>query len=99
MLFYSQYSFSLNVGAILTVIQGVVGVELRALSSAVYYFILNLVGLGLGPLFVGMLSDYLEPSYGQFSLRYALFFVSIVYMICMYFYWKAGQYVTEEMQN
>lgn len=96
--FIPNVLFSLNMGAILTVTQGVVGVQQRALSSAVYYFVLNLVGMGLGPLVVGMLSDYLTPTYGQFSLRYALFMVSIVYTICIYFYWKAGEHLVEEME-
>ena len=96
--FIPNVLFSLNMGAILTVTQGVVGVQQRALSSAVYYFVLNLVGMGLGPLVVGMLSDYLTPTYGQFSLRYALFMVSVVYMICIYFYWKAGEHLVEEME-
>jgi MFS family permease len=30
---------------------------MRALTSAVLFFILNLIGLGLGPLIVGALSD------------------------------------------
>ncbi len=96
--FIPNVLFSLNMGAILTVTQGVVGAEQRALSSAVYYFVLNLIGMGLGPLAVGMLSDYLMPTYGQFSLRYALFIVSIVYTICIYFYWKAGEHLEEDMQ-
>ena len=96
--FIPNVLFSLNMGAILTVTQGVVGVQQRALSSAVYYFVLNLIGMGLGPLVVGMLSDYLTPTYGQFSLRYALFMVSVVYMICIYFYWKAGEHLVEEME-
>ncbi len=95
--FIPNILFSLNMGAILTVIQGVVGVELRALSSAVYYFVLNLIGMGLGPLAVGMLSDYLTPAYGDFSLRYALALVALVYLICMYFYWKAGEYLAVDM--
>jgi len=95
--FIPNVLFSLNMGAILAVTQGVVSAKMRALSSAVYYFVLNLVGMGLGPLAVGLLSDYLTPSYGDYSLRYALFIVSNFYLICIYFYWKAGEYVEEEM--
>ncbi|MGB3625366.1 MAG: hypothetical protein WA989_06055, partial [Henriciella sp.] len=31
--------------------------RMRALTSAILFFVLNLIGLGLGPLVVGMLSD------------------------------------------
>ncbi len=46
--------------------------HMRAMASAVLLFILNMIGMGLGPLAVGMLSDALEPSYGIESIRYAL---------------------------
>jgi len=95
--FIPNVLFSLNMGALLTVIQGVVSAEMRSMSSAVYYFVLNLIGMGLGPLFIGIMSDYLTPIYGVESLRYSLFFVSIIYLVCIYFYWKAGQYVAEDM--
>lgn len=97
--FIPNVLFSLNMGALLTVTQGVVGVKMRAMSSAVYYFVLNLIGLGLGPLFVGALSDYLGPIYGTESLRYALFIVTIIYLFCMYFYWKAGEHIEVDMQR
>ena len=33
---------------------------------------MTLLGVGVGPLFVGMLSDFFVPSLGTESLRYAL---------------------------
>ena len=36
------------------------------------FFVLNLVGLGFGPLMVGMISDMLKPALGVESLRWAL---------------------------
>ena len=50
---------------------------MRALASAILLFIVNIVGLGLGPLFVGFLSDTLEPSLGVEAIRYALLFVVV----------------------
>ncbi|MDX1736535.1 MAG: MFS transporter, partial [Halioglobus sp.] len=52
-----------------------VGLRMRALSSAILFFILNIIGLGLGPLLVGMLSDQLEPSFGVHSLRQAMLYL------------------------
>jgi MFS family permease len=37
--------------------QGVVSAQLRAVSTAVMLFIINLIGYGFGPLFIGALSD------------------------------------------
>jgi MFS family permease len=62
-------------GSTVATVHGLVGVRMRAMSSAVFFFILNIIGLGLGPFSVGLLSDYLAPDYGQESLRYAMLMI------------------------
>lgn len=52
--------------------------HMRALVSAFLLFVINLIGLGLGPQFVGLLSDALRPSLGVESVRYALLSVVVV---------------------
>lgn len=59
-------------GSTIATTHALVGLRVRALSSAVLFFILNLVGMGLGPLLVGMFSDYLQPTFGVDSLRQAM---------------------------
>lgn len=54
---------------------GLVGMRMRAMSSATFFFILNIIGLGTGPWTVGILSDYLAPTYGIDSLRYAMLYI------------------------
>lgn len=44
----------------------------RATTSSILLFLINLTGLGCGPLFVGAMSDWLQPRYGDMSLGYAL---------------------------
>jgi predicted MFS family arabinose efflux permease len=58
--------------------QTLVRPQMRALASAILLFIINLIGLGLGPLLVGRLSDALRPTYGDDSLRYALLIVVVI---------------------
>ncbi len=45
---------------------------MRGMASAIIGFCLNLVGYGLGPLFVGVLNDHLGASLGVESVRYSL---------------------------
>jgi hypothetical protein len=40
-----------------------VGIRERALASALLLFIINLIGLGLGPLFAGIASDSLRQMF------------------------------------
>lgn len=42
-----------------TIGQGVVSAQVRATATAILLFIVNLLGYGLGPLFIGALSDFL----------------------------------------
>jgi len=52
--------------------QGLAQLRMRALASAIMLFVINLIGLGLGPTLVGVLSDAMAPRLGVESLRYAL---------------------------
>jgi len=62
-------------GSTIATTHGLVGLRMRALSSAILFLILNIIGLGLGPLLVGMLSDLLQPSEGAHSLRQAMLYL------------------------
>lgn len=58
--------------------QSLVGIRMRAVAAALLLFILNIIGLGMGPQFAGILSDLLEPTYGIDSLRYSLLIIGAV---------------------
>jgi len=49
-----------------------VPMRMRAAGAAVLLFVINLIGMGLGPAFVGWTSDRLQPIAGVESLRWAL---------------------------
>ena len=57
--------------------QTLVPPAMRATASALMLFILNLIGLGLGPVAAGVLSDLLRPEYGVESIRYSLFILAV----------------------
>jgi predicted MFS family arabinose efflux permease len=67
--------------------QTLVRPHMRAMASAILLFILNLIGLGIGPWFVGFLSDQLTPRFGAEAIRYSL--VSVVSIGNL---WAAGHY-------
>jgi len=65
-------------GAVLAVSHNLVGLRMRALTSAILFFSINLIGMGLGPLSVGILSDYLAGSGVEASLGYAMMTVGVI---------------------
>jgi len=52
----------------LAVVQNAVAPNRRTISGAVLLFVLNIIGLGIGPVYVGRISDAAKPEYGDQSL-------------------------------
>jgi len=65
--------------------------RMRAVASALLLFIINIIGLALGPPTTGLISDLLEPRFGQESLRWALLIVSLMLVWSGVHYWLAAR--------
>jgi MFS family permease len=80
-------------GPLFATIQTLVPDRMRAVSIAVIYFFANLIGMGLGPLAAGALSDAFRPWAGDHSLRYALLVLSPGYVWGGWHLWRASRTV------
>ena len=69
---------STYLGPSIAVAHSLVPASMRSITSAVLFFVLNLIGLGLGPLAVGMISDQLAPTLGNESLRWAMSIIIVI---------------------
>jgi MFS family permease len=84
---------------IMSAIQLVVGSKRRAMAFAIVAFLTSLVGQGLGPPVVGVLSDLLSASLGPADgLRYALIVATLLYAPCCVFLWIAGANVERDAE-
>ena len=54
----------------ITVAQNAVPPAQRTMTGAIMLFVLNLVGLGVGPVYVGWIADKMEPVHGDQALAY-----------------------------
>jgi MFS family permease len=70
--------------AALAVIQNGVAPAQRAVSGSILLFVLNLIGLGGGPLFVGMMSDHYKPRLGEHALGAALMALVPFYFLAFF---------------
>jgi MFS family permease len=86
-------------GPIVAMCHMLVPPTMRAFTSAVLLLILNLFGLGLGPLLTGYLSDLLATHYGmaQDSLRLAISFAVLFSLAGGVFFWRASNLLPGEM--
>jgi hypothetical protein len=55
-----------------------------------------LLGLGLGPLLVGAVSDGLAPAFGADSLRWGLVSMMIPQALSAFHFWRAGRTARED---
>jgi MFS family permease len=88
---------SLFLGPSLALVQGLVPIRMRTVASAILLFILNIIGLGIGPQMIGVVSDALAPSYGQESLRYALLIVGLVNIWAAVHFFLAGRALPDDL--
>jgi len=86
-------------GPCISMTHGLVGLRMRALASAVLFFVLNFIGLGLGPLVTGLVSDLFRPAYGDESIRYALASMVLVNAWCAGHYYLATRTLRADLAN
>ena len=83
--FFSSWIYAASVAALSNVIPA----HQRAVANAVYVVFYTVLGFGIGPVSVGMLSDALTQSAGKEGLRYALAVLTTAMIVSVLFYAKA----------
>lgn len=79
--------FSAFITVVFVLLQRLVPDEVRATVFMVTMFFANLIGMGLGPQVVGILSDVLRPVIGRDALREAMLLVSFLGFWAAYHFW------------
>ena len=68
--------------------QSLAPLRMRSVAAAIMLFVINTIGLGLGPWLIGELSDALAANFGDDSLRYSLMAATAIILP-----WAAVHYV------
>ena len=90
---------SLYYGPTYSAVQGLVAPEARAMAAAVLLFFQNLIGLGLGPLLFGMLSDAIRPTFGEDSVQWVLYFAAFFGLVPAFFFWRCSLRLDDELDQ
>jgi predicted MFS family arabinose efflux permease len=85
-------------GPMFTVCQGVAPVVMRSSATAIMLLIIDFIGMGFGPPVVGKISDLLEPTLGEQSLRYALMLVSCSPLLSGLLFWLTAGFIHRDFQ-
>jgi predicted MFS family arabinose efflux permease len=79
------------IGPTIAMIQTLSPPHMRAVSAAIKMLLLNLIGMGLGPLLVGIISDLLTPTHPENTLGVALAYFTIVGLWGSVHFWLCGR--------
>jgi MFS family permease len=72
---------SFFLSATVAFVQDEVSPDKRVISGALLLLVMNFIGLGLGPTYVGMASDLFHAAYGAHSLQAAMYALAPMYVI------------------
>jgi hypothetical protein len=96
--FYPFYFLGgMYVGPMVSMIQSLVVPNMRAQASAINLFVVNMIGLGLGPLIVGFLNDTLFAQHGALAIRYSLTVVSLTGVLGSGLFYLASRGLREDL--
>lgn len=87
-------AFSASLFALL---QRLVPDAMRATAMTVQLFFANIIGMGVGPLMVGVLSDLFQPTFGAEGLRYALLIMSLLWIWAGYHLLRVGRTIEADL--
>jgi MFS family permease len=88
----------LHLGAMYSLVQSLAPLHMRALAISILVFFTNLIGLGMGPLGVGIISDYIIANHpGVNSLRWALLLVNVFAAWAIIHFYLASRSVRADM--
>lgn len=86
------------IGPTITVVQRLVPLRSRATAVATLILIDNIVGLALGPQFVGLASDLWKPALGEDSLRYAMLAATAGSAVSVFGFVMAARYLRADVE-
>ena len=70
--------------------QSLVTLRMRAVAASFLLFVQTLIGLSLGPILAGIISDALTPRFGVDALRYSLVIIGLINVwAALHYYWGA----------
>jgi MFS family permease len=93
---------SLGYGPPYSAVQGLVPPHMRATATSITLFCVNLLGLGLGPLAIGSVSDLLAYRLGLGAgpaLQLSMVSFALLGILPAYLFWRAGKVLREDTES
>jgi len=79
-------------GPTAAMVQALVTLRMRAVAASFLLFIQTMIGLSLGPMLAGFISDRLKPEFGEDALRWSLVIIGLINVwSALHYYWGAAR--------
>jgi len=98
LVFVAYVLVSIPTGPILSATYSVIDSSLRATAGSINLVLVVILGIGGGPLFVGVLSDLLTPRFDIEALRYALVAPAIILILHVPFLLAASRHLSSDLR-
>ena len=98
LLFLLPYNIltTLWLGPTVAIIQELVPPAMRSMASAVFLFIVTIIGLGAGPQVVGILNDLIGT---RDAIRYSLLSIAVIMnIVSAWYFWRTAQTLAQDME-
>jgi len=89
---------TMYLGPCIAISHALVPANMRAMTSAILFFVLNMIGLGLGPLITGLLSDWFSAIHGAVGLRYAMVTSYVMGSSAIVFFFLSGRHLLKDLE-
>ena len=86
-------------GPVISAVQHLVPPNMRATASAIFLFVNNLIGIGIGTLAIGAISDGLQDRFGDESLRYAILAGTTFYLLAAAIFLLAARRLEQDWEG
>jgi predicted MFS family arabinose efflux permease len=86
-------------GPVISAVQHLVPPHMRATASAIFLFVNNLIGIGIGTYAIGAISDGLQDRFGDESLRYAILAGTTFYLVAASIFLLAARRLEQDWEG
>ena len=86
-------------GPVISAFQHLVKPSMRSTASSIFLLINNLLGIGGGVYVLGQLSTFLQPTFGDESLRYSILVGSLLYVVAAILFFFAAKTLDRDWEG
>jgi MFS family permease len=73
-------------------VQNLAAPHIRTQATAAFFFVSSTLGMGLGPISIGILNDLATPFAGEEAVRYSLLASLLFMLLGAFLFWRAGHF-------